>query len=259
MARCPTCQHRQTDSDGICHACRTKTATRLASLTTQLADIAQAPLNPPTGISEYVSGGTFTSRPPLSIHALSLTATTPVAIIRVITHPTPPTYDASIPIWIISWAAVWRRRNNHHQPSLTTDGHQPTTSSLPADDPVTARWIARFGHYRIPHRVAVDATYLRDWLDYAWTIYQDMSYFVAGLARLAATLRATLGNRSTYLGRCPETADDSVPCGARLVRYGVGEVRCPECGTVTDESGLLWLAQRMRDVWGTSADRQAWA
>lgn len=258
MPRCPICR-RQHQTPDICDRCRTRTGRNLADLTTHLTNLAHTTINPPAGITEYVSGGAFGSRPPLSIRVLSLTATTPTAILHAIANPVPPAPDAPIPMWVIGWAATWRVRLGHHQPPLVANGHPVSaTASIAGDDPVVAHWTARFGHYRIPARIATDVAYLGEWLDPSWAQFADMPAFVGGLDRMASTVRGMLGESSIYLGRCPELGDDSEPCGGRLVRYATTSVTCPLCRATTDEDGLLMLARRIRETWGKSADRDAW-
>lgn len=135
-----------------------------------------------------------------------------------------------------------------------------------ADDGLAEHWTARFGQPREIRRIMTDLAYLATWLDPALAEFDDADQFVTGLRSLVAAARSTVGKRSDVvrLGRCPETVTDrdtgeDAPCGAWLARDAmVSVVICPRCRTETPEKGLLMLARRMREVYGTSAERGAW-
>lgn len=151
-------------------------------------------------------------------------------------------------------------------------------------DPVAAAWLARFGTVRHAHRVEADLEYLRVWQDRALAEFaSDAPPYVLGLRSLVGQARSVLGLRSsvTYLGRCPEPVTDGqgreqvvevvdeagvvtgrevVRCEGRLSRDGdVGVVVCPRCRRETSERGLWALAMAIKNAYGTTTKREAWA
>jgi hypothetical protein len=232
--RCSTC--RRESEVAICPACVKRAATQLAEIPSLLDRLAYTAVTAPAGLGDYVSGGSFSSRPPLVLDALSLTATTTMAIGLALVDPQPPVDERgnSIPWWITSWAAVWRQRWAHHQPEGRRARHRvelrerqdeygarvvlglakararvpdvpdPTVPEAwqlidhgeEADDVIAEHWHARFGDRRQVHRLVGDLAYLRTWLDRAVVEFDDGPLFVAGLRSLVAAARAAVGERS---------------------------------------------------------------
>jgi hypothetical protein len=153
--RCTTC-HRKSEIR-ICPACHLRTANQLAEIPSILDRLAiEAVRGSASGSGEFVTGGAFGSRSPLRLDALTLTATTSAAIGLALAFPQPPEPDDAIPLWLVSWAAVWRQRLGHHQPPGVRVRRPPALvgpTFTPPDDPN-----ARQAH---PRAVLPDVTTLR--------------------------------------------------------------------------------------------------
>jgi hypothetical protein len=144
--RCSTC-HRKSETL-VCAACVARAANQHLELPSLLDLLAYEAVNGGGGIGEWVSGGSFGSRAPVDLQAVALTAVTPEAIGMALAAPCPPFPGASLPLWIVSWAAVWRRRFNHY----TSEGVRlPRASApVPAVDPPEPGWMRRLGPWMRP-------------------------------------------------------------------------------------------------------------
>jgi hypothetical protein len=237
--RCPACRHSTTVT--VCSACMASAAAnlrRLPELVQALSDGAGVPSS--AELAEYVSGGAFVSRPPMALAALSLVAVTPEAIVNILADPTPPiggTGD-SIPLWVVSWAATWRSRYDHHMPIQPRRPPPPTPEWMWARDPrwraiqlgalmddrarqaqtggqvllglgpagvrkgrdvVETAWLARFGTARHAHRFMSDLSYLTTWQDQALVEFDDAAQYVLGLRSLVSQADSVLGRQSTVI------------------------------------------------------------
>ncbi len=114
--RCVVC-HRRSEAR-ICDACHRRGTDQLDAIPQLLDRLAVAAVKSSPGIVEFVSGGSWSSRPPVAESALALTATTPEAIgMQLVDPQSTPGAESSIPLWVIGSAAVWRQRFGHHQPA----------------------------------------------------------------------------------------------------------------------------------------------
>jgi len=143
--RCSTCGRR--GEERICQGCRTRTAEELGSWPDLLNRLVVAGVKAPAGLGEFVSGGSFGSSSPAADHAVSLLSVTPEALLRAVTRPHPPSSDASVPLWITRWAAVWRKRLGHHQPELPrrqrwNPGEVPAPRVWPDDPGLRAKLLS---------------------------------------------------------------------------------------------------------------------
>lgn len=111
--QCRTCQ-RATVSP-ICAPCGIRAGNQLGELPSLMDQLAYATVPGGGGIGEWVSGGAFESRPPVSVDALTLIALPAHAIRIELADPQPPASESgtSIPLWVVAWAAVWRHRWGH--------------------------------------------------------------------------------------------------------------------------------------------------
>jgi len=135
-AACLLCQRRMTRADRVCPKCMDRVWGWLKSLP-DLWQRLELELMPGAAAGERVRSSSPGSRPAANVAALSLrhrSARTALPVWKRRPDWTPDGADLSIPEWVEGWVWAWRRRHEHHRPSLV-DAH-PTATPERATPPV---------------------------------------------------------------------------------------------------------------------------